>query len=241
MKTLTLILILLAFFWPPQAHAQRLLVPGYDAGMARLAVETAREHGVGITLIFNPDSGPGQEPAKAYVKLAKHCRKHGVPMLAYVDLVDWSGAKARVRTAAELSAEVKRYREFYGTMSGWFCDDLWPSMVGTPMLAEPTTWRGELVGNPGCSLPKWPAGFDCIITHEGPMFCQQAKLGRGELGALALELPDRELESAWAKARTAGLRYFYATELPDNWQKGQTAYNRLPGYWQRLLQISKQR
>jgi hypothetical protein len=211
---------------------QRLLVPAYEPEIGHAAIFKATKQGIPTTIIFNPADGPGHRLLPKYLDLYKAAKAAGVPMLGYIDLIDWTTKPQRVKTADELTAELRRYQAFYPKLEGWFLDDLLGNMVGKKPLLEVATWRGEIVGNPGCPISKWPKNVDTLIIHEGDGFLEHHlpeayKKHRHKLGIMALNEP------AWqpVAAAAAGYKYIYAHQLSDEWKLGRSAYNTLPKYW----------
>ncbi len=217
--------------------APTLLVPAYQAEVGIRAIETRGS--APITLIFNPDDGPGQAPLADYQRLYRRAAAAGVPLLAYVDLVDFSARPAKQKSVAVLEWERRQYKALYGSFAGWFFDDLWPT-AHAAVLQEVVSWKGQIVGNPGTALVPWPSGFDSLIWYEGPLAQLPKPLPRQQrnLGFIFLQVEPGAVAAAWR--RSASCRYLYLAAVPDNWRSGVTAYDKLPPYWAQLTWLATQ-
>jgi hypothetical protein len=108
---------------PPRqiATCQGLVVPGYfDPEATSLWQETAAT-GAGVRMvIFNPNSGVGDERDQAWVDVVASSRAAGFTVLAYVQ-TDYGN-----RSASAVVGEIDQYRRWYG-VKDFFLDEADPS------------------------------------------------------------------------------------------------------------------
>lgn len=208
-----------------------LLVPVYES---RVGTEAIRTHKTAsICMILNPDSGPGLKINSEYQKLFNS----STPRVAYIDLKAFPGdgiisvATERWKTVDELQKEQSLYKSIYKHNTDWFFDDA--DKVPSSLMKEIKRWSGKLILNPGYPSAI-PAGF-LSIQWENKDYLKSNSIKNPERsGVIALEISENNLKSAINKNKN--LEYFYASELSDDWQKGQTAYNTLPKYWKKLVE-----
>lgn len=146
----------------------RLLVPLYvhpaeDPGAwHRLIGAAAATYGV----VLNPANGPGPQPDPAFAAAAGALRAAGARLLAYVD-TDY-GARAE----AEVTDDLARYREWYGT-DGCFLDRVTAAPDGLPacrrlLRAVRRQGTAPVVLNPGVHpAPGYARLADLLVTFEG--------------------------------------------------------------------------
>ncbi|MBV2356277.1 spherulation-specific family 4 protein [Streptomyces sp. J2-1] len=145
-----------------------LLVPLYvhpaeDPGAwHRLIAAAGRTFGV----VLNPANGPGTAPDPAFAAAAAALREAGARLLGYVD-TDYG-----VRERADVVADLRRHREWYGT-DGCFLDRVTAGPDGVPgcrRLAREARaiGAGPVVINPGVHpAPGYVRLADLTVTFEG--------------------------------------------------------------------------
>jgi len=208
-----------------------LLVPVYESKVGTEAIRTHQT--ASICMILNPDSGPGLKINYEYQKLFNSPENK----VAYIDLKAFPGdgiitvSKERWKTVDELQREQALYKSIYKHNTGWFFDDA--DKVPASLMTEIKRWSGKLILNPGYPSTI-PSGFSSIQWENKDYLKSNFIKNPEKSGVIALEISEKDLKSAIDKKKN--LEYFYASELSDDWQKGQTAYNTLPKYWKKLVE-----
>lgn len=208
-----------------------LLVPVYESKVGTEAIRTHQS--APICLIINPNSGPGLKGNPEYQKLFNSSTQR----VAYIDLKAFPGdgiitvSKERWKTVDELQREQSLYKSIYKHNTGWFFDDA--DKVPSSLMTEIKRWSGKLILNPGYPSAI-SSGFSSIQWENKDYLKSDSIKNPEKSGVIALEISENNLKSAINKNKN--LEYFYASELSDEWQKGQTAYNTLPKYWKKLVE-----
>jgi hypothetical protein len=211
-----------------------LLVPVYESKVGSEALKTHQT--APICMILNPNSGPGLKMNPEYQKLFNSSEKR----VAYIDLKAFprdgiiTTSKERWKTVDELQKEKDLYKSNYKHISGWFFDDA--DKVPTSLMNEIKKWNGKLILNPGYPSDI-PDGFSSIQWENKDYLKSNSIKNPEKSGVIALEISEKDLKSSIDKNKN--LEYFYASELSDDWKKGQTAYNTLPKYWKKLVEYFK--
>ena len=222
--------------------AQDVLVPCYEPKVGMQAIEKALVLGrtKRLCLILNPNSGPGVKVDAAYAALLKRALGCGAQTLGYIDLIAWPGdgltpknVKAAPKTSAQLTSEHLAYQRFYPGLSGWFVDDVAPSLKQSLQLVA--AWEGRCVLNPGCAfdLPfPWP-GVVVVISEQAKAWPRSLTSWehetRKQCAVMGLKISHGSLPAFMAS--TAGMAMRYASPLSD----AQGAYDTLTPYFTQLL------
>ncbi len=174
-----------------------LLVPMYiypenihtNADYNRLIELKRRYETVPVWVIVNVDSGPGQQVDANYVKAIDRLHGAGCVTLAYV------ATRYGQRTAAEVTAELARWHQFYPRVQGVFFDEML-SDDSEPAVQKQMHLRSaaeELgfwpsVANPGTDTPGRyfeAAAANVIVVHEGAEWPKEARLHGDYFGGYA--------------------------------------------------------
>src|SRR5947209_1201331 len=106
---------------PARAVALRLLVPAYFYPAGNGAENWARLIASGrkasILAIANPASGPGERVDHLYTGVLTRAAREGITLLGYIST---NYAK---RNAAEVEADLRRWKAFYPRVRGVFFDE----------------------------------------------------------------------------------------------------------------------
>ena len=240
----TPLLIATLFFWFAYlCLAQSVLIPAYDAPVGERALaQCPKGKERQLTLICNPNSGPGASADPAFHRLINGCNAKGVRVLFYIDLVAYPGdglyppsAKEHVKTCNELLNERTAYSRFYGDTKwdGWFFDDTRNGMDVINCLAS---WPLDKVFNPGTS---WTPPKDCkaIVSEQAGAWPRKLtaweSANLSSIGVMGLKISAGSLPAF--NTSTRGMAYRYASPLDDKWQNGQSAYSTLTPYFLQLF------
>ncbi len=172
--------------------------------------------------VLNPDSGPGRSAVPGYRELARQLTARGTVPLGYVH----TGYAAR--DPADVSADVDRWREWYGVTDVFF--DEVPSERSAIGLYERYAARirnegGQVVLNPGV-LPD--GGYlelaDSVITFEGSAAdyaraTPASAAGRAKQWHLVHSATSGDPRAVVEAARRRGAHLVYVTPgvLPNPW------------------------
>lgn len=222
---------------PSALCAQSVVVPCYEPSVATMALASVPNGQESkLWLVMNPNSGPGKTKDVAYDAVIKQARVRGAVVGFYIDLLaipgdGVHGSKVeRWKTVAEIIAERADYIRFYGTPGFWFFDDVRSENVCDKLILRTQT-QLPVVLNPGTNyVPPMPLPASwVVITYESAGLPKSSISG----GAIALRLAP----TAFPKFLnlTKGARLRYAHTLDDQWRRGQTAYNTLSPYFERLF------
>ena len=227
---------------------QSVLIPAYDASTGELALRLCPPAKLkALTLIINPNSGPGDSLDTSYSRLIRGCNAKGVRALRYVGLMAFPGdglnspsSKEHVKTPQELNKERALYEKFYaGTLKfdGWFFDDVRAGMDESYLCIA--AWPGRKVMNPGGVWVPPPVLADCIVVVSEQAGTWPRTLTawewshRQQCAVMGLCISSQSLP-AFMKS-TAGMAYCYASPLDDKWKQGQSAYSSLTPHFGRLF------
>ncbi|MGP4111855.1 spherulation-specific family 4 protein [Streptomyces sp. 4N509B] len=200
---------------PRVAARVRLLVPLYEHPATRpeawrlLRQAAPALHGV----VLNPASGAGPAPDPGFAEAAHRLRAAGVRLFGYADT-----AYGR-RPAAEVVAELRRYRRWYGVDAAFL--DQSPAnrraLPGFARLARAARRRAgmrTLALNPGCHPhPGFARVAELLVTFEGPWDGYRAaappplwarRMPPGRLCHLVYAVPPGEGAAALALAARRG-------------------------------------
>jgi hypothetical protein len=143
----------------------RQLVPAYFAPGAPGgwdALLAGTPPGV-ATAIVNPANGPGTARDPRYAEVVSSARAKGIGVVGYVH------TRFGARPAAEVAADVERWREWYG-VEGIFLDETSSLPADVPYYRElAARIPGTVILNPG-SVPDeaYAEIGDVLVTFEGP-------------------------------------------------------------------------
>lgn len=142
----------------------RQLVPAYFAPGAPQgwdALLAGTPPGV-ATVIVNPANGPGAAADPAYARIVAAARAKDIAVVGYVH------TRFGTRPAAEVTADVERYREWYG-IDGIFMDEASAEATDLPYYRELAALvPGTVILNPGRVPDEGYAGVaDVLVTFEG--------------------------------------------------------------------------
>lgn len=147
------------------ARCHNSLVPAYVSARALSGLVTSSAPP--RLVIMNPHNGPGAEPYPAFRAALPAARRAGVQVLGYVH------TRYGTRPAAEVVADVQRYRDWYG-VDGIFLDEAASDAGHVGYYAElagqaRTAGVRFIVVNPGVVPAR---GYfdvaDVVVTYEGP-------------------------------------------------------------------------
>lgn len=217
--------------------AQSVIVPCYEPSVATLALASVpRGQEANLWLVMNPNSGPGKGKDLAYDVVIKQARAKGAQVGFYIDLIAHPGdgvhgsRAKRWKTVVEVIAERSDYIRFYNTPSFWFFDDVARDAL-CDVIVRRTQTPLAVVLNPGTSYvpPMTLPSTWTVITYESAGLPKSNITG----GAVALRLAPTSFPKFLDLTKSARLRY--AHTLDDQWRRGQTAYNTLSPYFERLF------
>jgi hypothetical protein len=184
-------LLLLASGLPLVSHAHAattsgtgLLIPLYVyPGSAWTAViqERSAHPSVPITVIINPDDGPGTKQSSTYVTWIAKLHAAGIVVLGYV----YTAYATRSLSSAE--ADIATYRQMY-SLNGLFLDQMSSKPGYESYYSALTAYahaRGLalVVGNPGTRVPSAYLGtVDVLLVFENPYLPSLSRLESIDMG-----------------------------------------------------------
>lgn len=222
---------------PPGATGEselRIAVPAYvnppDAAYWKALIDaapTVRD------VIVNPNSGPGTTLSQPYVQLIKTLRDAGLEVLGYIP------TEYGARDAAQVTAEIDRWREWYG-VDDIFFDEVPAVAAGIPAYAGYAAAvhgrDGTVVLNPGLVPDRGYFDFaDAIVTFESPFDAyKNAKeppdwlrtQTNAEVWHIVSGVPRDRLTDVVDQARKHAVDHIYVTDDAEP-----NPYDRLPSYW----------
>ncbi|MHB2019263.1 MAG: spherulation-specific family 4 protein [Candidatus Xenobia bacterium] len=226
-----------------RAHATGVLVPLYappgDPQWDALLTAHDQHPGVRMVVIVNPNSGPGAQADPAWAALVSRLSQAGVEAIGYVS----TGLTAK-RPAADVVADIERYRQWYPGLAGIFLDEMTnPDGIGTPDyysgLSDKVKSLGYQVciGNAGTGIGiDYVVCVDTIVIYENRGLPDLDALGgwtmyypASHFAALAYNVP-LSPDLVAAAAQHIGLLYFTDAAGANPWQ-------RLPPYFNDLLDL----
>lgn len=115
------------------------------------------------TVIVNPANGPGTAPDPRYAEVLDAVRKKDIEVVGYVH------TRFGTRPAAEVTADMERYREWYG-IEGIFMDEASSLAADVPYYRDlAARVDGTAILNPG-RVPDeaYAEVADIVVSFEGP-------------------------------------------------------------------------
>jgi hypothetical protein len=187
--------------------------------------------------VLNVANGAGAAPEPALAAVAHRAAAAGVPVLGYVD-TDYGA-----RPAAEIAAEVRRYRSWYAT-SGFFLDQVSPSAGLLPWYQRVVADAREqgpatVVLNHGVYPDAGYADIaDALVTFEGPWRAYAVATApewalrrpAETFWHLVYDTPAALLGPALRRAARCNAGTVYVTD-----RGGRNPWDGLPSYFDRLV------
>lgn len=184
-------------------------------------------------VIVNPNSGPGAALSQPYVQLIKTLRDAGLEIFGYIP------TKYGARDPALVTAEIDRWREWYG-VDDIFFDEVPAVAAGIPAYAGYAATvhgrGGTVVLNPGLIPDRGYFEFaDAIVTFESPFDAYlKAKeppewlrtQTNAEVWHIISGVPQDRLTDVVDQARRHNVDHIYVTDDAEP-----NPYDRLPSYW----------
>jgi hypothetical protein len=225
--------------------SERLLVPAYfdptgDTLSDWTELTNAAAAGAPITVIMNPDSGPGNKAMADYTTAISAFQAAGGKIVGYVPTDYDADAASTVET------QISDYHTWYPTINGIFLDE----MAGDGTSSELSYYGGlysyikglssslQVIGNPGENVAKgYAAVADTLVTYENPnagYAAQQSEHWTASEPAslfanIVYEVPNvatMQADLTEAESQNAGYVYFTDDGADGN------PYNSLPSYFQ---------
>ncbi len=224
----------------PGSLRLHLLIPAYfypegaDLQLWERLLESAAS--APITVIVNPNSGPGDKSDPNYVQITGRGRKAGLTLIGYVRT---SYAK---RPVDEVTADVDRWFRLYPAIQGIFFDEQASAAEDVPYYltaaghVRRTKADALVVTNPGtvCSeeyLSRSASDLVCLTESRGELDGRLPawtnRQGPKRLAALFYRVPSADqMRRAIGEIMRQGVGYVYLTDAdqPNPW-------NRLPSWW----------
>jgi hypothetical protein len=222
--------------------AASLLVPAYfypvaGGGWDQMA---AAAKSVPVTAILNPDSGPGPTADPVYVAAVNKLRDDGGRVIGYVH------TSYGQRPLATVEAEVRDYASFY-QLDGFFVDETATDSGhvsyyhALDAYMKSLNSQYEVIGNPGTSTQQTyltSPTADVLVDFEdnqgayagaspASWVSQYGSQDFANIVGRVKSLKKMKADLALALKRDAG--YVYVTD--QNLNDDNTAYDRLPVYW----------
>jgi len=227
----------LAAVAPMSAQALELLVPGYFYPSTHPAewqalVDTARQQP--LSVIINPDSGPGVGLNPDYVRVIADLRAVGATLYGYVSTA-WGS-----RALSQVTADLDRFDSLYD-IDGFFLDEM---ATDADMLGHYQQISAHVASMPGAYLtianPGTPpdeaylALFDTLVTFESPASAlgvgstasYQADYSATRFAQLVYGVDASAMPSLLQQAAADNYGYVFVTD-----RDGAGAWEGLPRYW----------
>jgi len=214
----------------------RILIPAYfyPGPIWDTLIETASD---GVSVIINPNSGPGALYSDNYGRLCVQLRKRGIDMLGYV-ATGWGE-----RPMIKVHSDIDTYRLFYG-IQNTFLDEAATSPEKRDYYGE--FYRdslGMVILNPGTipdesytEVSEVLVIFeDSLATHKIAKFPSWLRQHpRDKFAQIVHTCPKAgEMRKALARIKpVAGWAYVTDDVVPN-------PYDSLPGYWREELKVTK--
>jgi hypothetical protein len=189
---------------------------------------------VSITVIVNPDNGPGGSKDPNYVKGIDNLRSAGVNVLGYV-YTSYAG-----RSSGSVMADISTYKGWYA-VNGIFLDEMSNMAVEESYYSALTSYVHSLglstvVGNPGSPVPASFVGMvDVIVIYEKAGIPSASTLGSSTMGlsksgfaTMSYGVSSLTSSSVGAVAAYAGYIYITDEGMPN-------PYASLPSYFAALV------
>jgi len=222
---------------PALPTATGLLIPLYIyPGSAWTAImqQKAAHPSVPITVVVNPDSGPGSTYSSVYGTWISKLRSAGITVLGYVS----TEYAARSLTAVE--ADISAYKKMY-TVDGIFLDQMSNKLGHESYYSTLTSLAHSdgfslVVGNPGTGVPSTYFGTtDVLLVYESPGLPTTSRLQKVTMGdppvyfaVLSYDIPTLSVSSVQLLSQYASMIYITSGTAP-------APYLSLPGYLSSLL------
>jgi hypothetical protein len=189
---------------------------------------------VPITVIVNPDNGPGASKDPNYATWINNLRSAGVNVLGYV-YTSYAG-----RGAGSVMADISTYKSWYA-VNGMFLDEMSNMAVEESYYSALTSYAHSLglstvVGNPGASVPaSFVGAVDVIVIYENAGMPSASSLGSSTMGlnkggfaTMSYGVSSLTPSSVSAVAAYAGYIYITNEGMPN-------PYSALPSYFAALV------
>jgi hypothetical protein len=223
----------------PAAGGTGTIVPLYSApgsGTWDVVAAAKRAHpSVPILAVINPNNGPGTAALSDYMAGISKLTDAGVKVIGYVF------TSYGARPAADVQADMARWRSLYPGVSGIFFDE----MVNKPgqesyykglTQAAKASGLNFTIGNPGSDGgPSYVGTVDTILVYESPGLPSAGALGgwhtshdRQNFGIIPYGIPAMDAGFVAAAKRTCGYIFLQNDVLPNPWDT-------LPPYFDQLV------
>jgi len=224
---------------PAAGGATGTIVPLYSApgsGTWDAVAAAKRAHpSVPILAVINPNNGPGTAALSDYMAGVSKLTAAGVKVIGYVF------TSYGARPAADVQADMARWRNLYPGVSGIFFDE----MVNKPgqeayykglTQAAKASGLDFTIGNPGSDGgPSYVGTVDTILVYESPGLPSAAALGgwhtshdRHNFGIIPYGIGAMDAGFVAAAKRTCGYIFLQSDVLPNPWDT-------LPPYFDQLV------
>ncbi len=201
-----------------------MIVPVYDLSYAEKVIAEAKKHP--IAAILNVDDGPGRKLDKAWKTVSERLRNTGSEIYGYIDLKD---KHSQIKPVTDINFDAVVWAQRYNATRYFY--DNWGIETVKPPITK------NCIANPGYDLRttmpatvihernNWIAAAQRIeIKADGSIYMRSL----GNRAVIAMNEHDLHKSIDWAAKLK--MRYYYATERPDNLN----AYDVLPSYFSEM-------
>jgi hypothetical protein len=202
---------------------------------AKVAAAKRAHPSVPILAVVNPNNGPGTAALSDYMTGISQLTAAGVKVIGYVY------TSYGARPAADVQADMARWKNLYPGVSGIFFDE----MVNQPgkesyykglTAAAKASGFNFTIGNPGSDGgPSYVGTVDTILIYESPGLPSGAALGgwhtghdRRNFGIIPYGIPAMDAAFVAAAKSSCGYIFLQNDVLPNPWDT-------LPPYFDALV------
>jgi hypothetical protein len=232
---------------PAPAAAVQLLIPAYfyptGEGLKswKQLIDDAAK--VPVVAVANPANGPGEHSNPDYLVITQAASDAGVRVIGYI------ATSYGKRPLSEVRNEIDRWIDFYPQISGFFLDQQSSAAQDLPYYAKLRDHARQrvkgalIITNPGAMCDREyfvqgvadvicvVAGFQAFSRFAPPELLGQFSATR--FAALVYDVPDAAaMQKVVKEARQRRIGHLFVGDSPQ----GANPYEKLPAYWDRLVE-----
>ncbi len=213
---------------PPAATPAGTIIPLYSypspgAWDAVIAAKRANPK-VPVLAVVNPNTQPGAAPNSSYMSGITQLINAGIKVIGYVPTTYGK------RSAADIQAEIKRWKSLYPAVTGIFLDEMLNKPGAESYYKGITTFAKSngfdfVIGNPGAdSVPSYVGTVDVMLVYEGVGFPSAERMAgwhasydKRNFGIIPYAVPYMSRSFVAAARQYAGYIYLQNDTMPDPW------------------------
>ena len=179
---------------------------------------------VPIMAVVNPNTGPGTAANSAYMTGISQLLNAGIKVIGYVP------TRTRTRPAADVNADIKRWRALYPSVTGIFFDEMQNKAGGESYYKSATAYAKShgfdmTMGNPGAdSAPSYVGTVDLMFIYENAGLPSEARMAgwhtsydKRNFGIIPYAVPSMSNTFVAMARKYCGYIFLQNDTMPNPW------------------------